>query len=296
MNIMNSNFALQSVSPTPDKQVRKDNIGSLLLNMGKITPGDAERVLRLQKIEGLRFGDAAQKLGLISGEDIRQVLSMQFDYPYLQPGQGDFDPELAAAYQPCSAQVEALRALRSQLLLRWFREGCKSLALVSANSGEGCSHLAANLAVVFSQLGEHTLLVDANLRDPRQHRIFNLGERRGLSDILAGRADMDAITRVEPFVDLSVLGAGTTPPNPQELLGRSTFADFMSHATGHYDVIIVDTPPVSQNSDALSTAAKCHGALLVSRLNQTRIAEMADVREQIALSGARIVGAVVNDF
>jgi len=186
--------------------------------------------------------------------------------------------------------------LRSQLLLRWFSEGSKTLALVGANAGEGCSHLAANLAVVFSQLGEHTLLVDANLRDPCQHKIFGLGETLGLSDILAGRADMDAITRVDSLVDLSVLGAGTPPPNPQELLGRSTFTDFMNLAMGRYDVIIVDTPPVSQNSDALSTAAKCHGALLVSRLNRTRIAELASVREQITLSGARIVGAVVNDF
>ena len=296
MNIMNSLLAIQSAAPTPEKPVRKDNIGSLLLDAGKITPEDAERVLRLQKIEGLRFGDAAKKLGLVTDEDIRQVLSMQFDYPYLQPGQGNFSPELVAAYQPFSAQVEALRALRSQLLLRWFSEGSKTLALVGANAGEGCSHLAANLAVVFSQLGEHTLLVDANLRDPCQHKIFGLGETLGLSDILAGRADMDAITRVDSLVDLSVLGAGTPPPNPQELLGRSTFTDFMNLAMGRYDVIIVDTPPVSQNSDALSTAAKCHGALLVSRLNRTRIAELANVREQITLSGARIVGAVVNDF
>lgn len=294
MNIMNSNLAIQSAAPA--NPAREENIGSLLLDMGKLTAEDAERVLRLQKIEGMRFGDAAQKLGLITEEDIRQVLSMQFDYPYLQPGQGNFDPELVAAYQPFSAQVEALRALRSQLLLRWFSEGCKSLALVSAHAGEGCSHLAANLAVVFSQLGEHTLLVDANLREPRQHKIFNLGEARGLSDILAGRAGVEAITRVESFVDLSVLGAGTIPPNPQELLGRSTFTDFMNHAVGHYDVIIFDTPPVALCSDAQSTSARCGGALLVSRLNHTRISELAGVRDQISSSGASIVGAVVNDF
>lgn len=293
---MSPHLVIQSATTIAANPARDTSIGRLLLDMGKLTPEDAERVLRLQKDEGLRFGDAALKLGLITEADIRQVLSIQFDYPYLQPGQGNFDPELAAAYQPFSAQVEALRALRSQLLLRWFSEGCKSLALVSANSGEGCSHLAANLAVVFSQLGEHTLLVDANLREPRQHKIFNLGEARGLSDILAGRADMKAITRVESFVDLSVLGAGTIPPNPQELLGRSTFTDLMNHAVGHYDVIVVDTPPVTQSSDALSTAARCGGALLVSRLNHTRISELANVRDLITTSGARVVGAVVNDF
>ena len=159
------------------------NIGKLLLDLGKITPEEAERVLRLQKAEDLRFGVAAQKLGLVTDADIHQALSLQFDYPYLQPNQGAFSKDLVAAYQPFSRQVEALRALRSQLILRWFNEGNKSLAIVAASESDGCSNLAANLAVVFSQLGEQTLLVDANLREPKQHKIFNLSERRGLSDI-----------------------------------------------------------------------------------------------------------------
>lgn len=293
---MTSNFAIPAATPNADYPAREASIGRLLLDMGKLTLEDAERVLRLQKDEGLRFGDAAQKLGLITEADIRQALSLQFDYPYLQPGQGNFDPKLVAAYQPFSAQVEGLRALRSQLMLRWFSKDCKSLALVSANSGEGCSHLAANLAVVFSQLGEHTLLVDANLREPHQHKIFNLGETRGLSDILAGRADMQAVTRVESFVDLSVLGAGTIPPNPQELLGRSSFTDFMNQAIGNYDIVIVDTAPAANTSDAQSTAVRCGGALLVSRMNETRLADLANIRDQITVAGIRVVGAVVNDF
>lgn len=293
---MTSNFAIPAATPNADYPARDANIGRLLLDMGKLTLEDAEHVLRLQKNEDLRFGDAAQKLGLISEADIHQALSLQFDYPYLQPGQGNYDPQLVAAYQPFSAQVEGLRALRSQLMLRWFSEGYKSLALVSAHSGEGCSHLAANLAVVFSQLGEHTLLVDANLREPHQHKIFNLSEARGLSDILAGRASMEVVTRVESFVDLAVLGAGTIPPNPQELLGRSRFTDFMNQAAGSYDVIIVDTAPAVNTADAQSTAARCGGALLVSRLNYTKLSELANVRDQITMAGARVVGAVVNDF
>ena len=109
----------------------------------------------------------------------------------MQPGQGNYSEELVAAYQPFSQQVEALRALRSQLMMRWFNETNKSLAVVTANAGEGGSYLASNLAVMFSQLGERTLLIDANMRNPRQHIIFNLKENRGLSDILAGRAGLD---------------------------------------------------------------------------------------------------------
>ena len=113
MNIMNPSLAVQPAETITVNPAREASIGRLLLDMGKLTPEDAEHVLRLQKIEGLRFGDAAQKLGLITDADIRQVLSLQFDYPYLQPEQGNFDPELVAAYQPFSAQVEALRALRT---------------------------------------------------------------------------------------------------------------------------------------------------------------------------------------
>lgn len=294
MDIINTD---QSISAQQKRPSSKDSsIGKILLDLGKITLEDAERVLRLQKSEGLRFGDAAQKLGLITEADIKQVLSVQFDYPYLQPFEGAFSKDLIAAYQPFSPQVEGLRALRSQLMLRWFNEGYKALAIISANAEDGGSNLAANLAVVFSQLGEQTLLVDANLRNPIQHKIFNLTEAKGLSDILVGRASLDVVTKVESFVDLTVLGAGTVPPNPQELLSRTSFAEFMNQAMAHYDVVIVDTAPASITSDAQSIAGRCSGALLVSRLNQTRLADLKNIRDQLVSAGVQIVGAVVNDF
>lgn len=293
---MQNNIQTALDTVTSANPVRDSSIGRLLLQLGKITLADSENILHAQQEHGLRFGDAALKLGLIKESDIRQVLALQFNYPYLQAGQGNYSDELIAAYQPFSKQVEALRALRSQLMMRWFSEGFKSLAIVSANAGEGGSYLAANLAIVFSQLGERTLLVDANLREPRQHTIFNLKENRGLSDIIAGRAGLDVITQVDSFVDLSVLGAGTVPPNPQELLNRASFTEFMNQAIGQYDVVLVDTTPATITADAQATVARCGGALLVSRLNHTRLSDLTEVRDQIAVTGARVVGAVINDF
>jgi len=293
---MQNTMQVQLDNPILISPARENSIGRLLLHLGKITPADAENILLAQQKQGLRFGDAAIKLGLITEADIRQVLALQFDYPYLQAGQGNFSTKLVAAYQPFTQQVEALRALRSQLMMRWFSEGYRSMAIVSASAEEGCSYLAANLAIVFSQLGEKTLLVDANLRTPSQHSIFKLKENRGLSDILAGRASLDIATKVESFVDLSVLGAGTLPPNPQELLSRATFTDFMNQAIAQYDVVLVDTTPAANTADAQATVARCGGALLVSKLNHTRIADLAAMRDQISLTGAQVVGAVINDF
>ncbi|MGI4848322.1 MAG: chain length determinant protein tyrosine kinase EpsG [Janthinobacterium lividum] len=289
------NQPIPRISAMP-ASARESSMGRLLLDMGKIKPEDAERILRQQKEKGMRFGEAAQSLGLITAADIEHVLARQFDYPYLQPGQGKFAPGLVAAYEPFSQQVETLRAIRSQLMLRWFANGHKSLAVASVNPGEGASLFAANLAVVFSQLGEQTLLVDANLRQPRQHKIFNLHGKQGLSDILGGRADLAAVARIESFVDLSVMQAGTLPPNPQELLSRETFANMTRHIGDIYDAVIYDVPAFASAADALAVAARCGGVLLVARKNRTTVADIAEVASQLASVGAQAVGSVMVDF
>jgi chain length determinant protein tyrosine kinase EpsG len=269
-------------------------IGLMLLESGKISAQDVERVLKLQKEQNLRFGEAAVKLGLVQEADIQQALARQFDYPYLSPGEGGFSQELVAAYQPFSPQVESLRALRSQLMLRWFDDERRTLALTGAHPGDGTSHLAANLGIVFSQLGERTLLIDANLRSPRLHTYFNLDNRAGLSDILAERATLAALTRIPQFVDLSVLTAGTQPPNPAELLARNNLGELIALLTRHYDVILIDTPPAAQSADFQVVSAKAGGALITVRKNRTRLNEVAAIKDMLAAAGAQVVGAVIN--
>jgi protein-tyrosine kinase len=272
------------------------NIGSLLLETGKITPENAELVLRMQKELGIRFGEAAQRLGFVTEADIQQALALQFDYPYLQRGAGAFSDQLMAAYEPFSKQVETLRAIRSQLMLRWFAKGRKALAIVSMDPSDNASIFTANLAVVFSQLGEQTLLVDGNLRAPQQHEIFGLKGRQGLSDMLAGRAEGNAIARIESFLDLSVLVAGTLPPNPQELLSRASFATLNEQMEAHYDAVLYDVAAFSTGSDALAIAARVGGVVLVARKHETRIDDIADFTEKAQRSGVEIVGTVLHDF
>ncbi|WP_292992844.1 chain length determinant protein tyrosine kinase EpsG [Nitrosomonas sp.] len=276
--------------------VHKFSIGHMLLEMGKITPVEAERVLRLQKESGLRFGDAALKLGLITEADIQLVLAQQFDYPYLLPGEGNHSPGLVVAYQPFGAQVEVFRAVRSQLMLRWFTTGHKALAIVSYNPGDGVSLFAANLAVVFSQLGERTLLIDANLRYPQQHEIFNLKNKQGLSDVLADRANVsEVIAKIDSFIDLSVIPAGTLPPNPLEILNRSTFDKLNDQLANQFDVILYDTLAFSSGADALSIAARTDGVLIVARKNNTHLNDINLMNEQLKCSGTEVIGSILMD-
>ena len=201
-----------------------------------------------------------------------------------------------AAYDPFSPQVEVLRAVRSQLMLRWFDRGHKALTIVGVDPGDGASLFAANLAVVFSQLGERTLLVDANLRTPSQHDIFSVKARQGLSDVLAGRADLSVIHHVESFVDLSVMIAGTLPPNPQELLSRSAFAGLNSQMESRYDVTLYDVAASTRGLDALVLAARTGGVLIVARKNKTHLGDIGALADHVQQNGAHVVGSVLVDF
>lgn len=284
-------------APIP-RSGRATNIGIALLDTGKINAQQATQILHYQKEHGLRFGEAAIRLGLASEADINRILALQFDYPYLQRDEGALSPELIAAYAPFSIEVEALRGLRSQLMVRWLDKdaGTNALAIVSAGRGEGRSWLAANLAVVFSQLGEHTLLVDADLRHPRQHRLFGLENQEGLSTLLSDRASAGVVSRVPHFRDLSVMTGGPTPPNPQELICCSTFQSLINHWTREYDVIIIDTPSMNQSADAQAIAGRAMGALVVARQDKTRHDDLVTLQETLNAADAKLVGAVVNQF
>lgn len=273
------------------------SIGAILVDTGRLSAENAERILRVQKEQGKRFGDAAIELGLLTEDDIRFALSNQFDYPYLPAGDQSLSHELVAAYKPFSPVVEQLRALRSQLMLRWFDAEVerKAVAIVSPGAGEGRSFIAANLAIVFSQLGERTLLIDANLRAPRQHELFKLGNRAGLSAMLAGRASADALVRIPVLLGLTVLPAGAVPPNPQELLGRPAFIETLHTLARDFDVVIVDTPAGSQYADAQTISARAGAAIMLARNNVSALPEITQLAANIQQSGATLIGSVLND-
>jgi protein-tyrosine kinase len=270
-------------------------IGALLVDAGKLAPENVQRVLEYQRKSGLLFGEAGVAMGLLDEEDVRRALAVQFGQAYLAPDSG-MGSELIAATDPNSAAVEHLRELRSQLMLRWFENDARqaALAVVSPGSGEGRSYITANLAVLFSQLGKRTLLIDADLRRPRQHRIFGLPGRVGLSSVLAGRAGWDAVAEIKSLPGLWVLPAGATPPNPQELLARPGFGKLIQALRSSYEVILVDTPAAGNWADASTIATRAGAALMLACRDTTSVPRVSKLANDLRQFGVTIVGAVLN--
>lgn len=289
--------ALSNANST-DFMSRERSIGAILVDAGRMTVEEAEIVLQEQRVKGMRFGEAAIRLGLLKQADIDFAISRQFNYPYLQLSDNSLSHNLIAAFKPFDKTVEQLRALRSQLILRWFDGDVshKAIAVVSPDKKEGKSFVAANLAVVFSQLGERTLLIDADLREPHQQDFFKLHNRIGLSNILSGRAGSEAIVRIPGLLDLSVLPAGTIPPNPLELIGQPLFAKLLEEASMVFDSIIIDTPAASVESDAVMISARAGAAILVARKDVTPLKSIENTSSIIKTAGVNLIGAVLNEF
>jgi len=273
-------------------------IGAILMDEGKLTPSDAEQVLKRQRELGWRFGEAAIELNLITDTDLREALAKQYEFPYLVSGPDGVAKELIAAWDPFHPVVEELRAVRTQLLIRWFnpQAGRRTLVIASPGAREGRSFVAANLAVVFSQLGHRTLLVDADFRAPRQQSIFNVADRFGLSSVLSGRADLSAAVPVAGITGLAVLPCGPVPPNPLELLSRGSFAALLGKAQAEYDVILVDTPPAGEYADAQCIAFRAGDVLLLSRRHHTRVDDTERAVRELSDASARVVGTLMNSF
>lgn len=272
------------------------SIGRMLLAAGRITQADTERITQLQQKSGQPFGEAAIELKLITREDLDRALSRQFDYPYLQPGDTSVKPQVVVAFNPFSPTGENLRALRSQLMLRWYNhtQQRKVLAVCSPGAAEGRSFVAANLAVVLAQQGQKVLLVEANLRNPVLDQWFPSTKGPGLAAALAERSAPNTWLAVGSMPGLSVLVAGSQPPNPLELLGRPAFEQVLQAATQAFDVVVLDTPAGQAYADAEVVAARAGTAVLVARQNRSQVKAGADMAKRLQDSGVNLVGAVLN--
>lgn len=270
-------------------------LGEIIRTMRPLSDGDIEHILVVQRRMKLRFGEAAVALDLVTQADVLWALSQQFNYPYSLDGNGLRGADLVVAVEPYSPQAEAFRDLRSKIMANDATQGRQPLAVVSPDHGDGRTYVAANLAVTFSQLGERTVLVDGNLRDPGIHKLFGLKERASLSDLLNGRRPAKPFDRSADLPGLFIMQVGAPPPNPLELLQQPMFGILLRELQREFDRVIVDTPPARHTADARVIAATCRQTVLVGRHGKTEARTMNLLVDRLRRTHATIAGVVLTD-
>lgn len=195
---------------------------------------------------------------------------------------------------PRSHVAEAYRSIRAAVMFAARSRQCQKLLITSASSGEGKSTVASNLAIALAQSGRRILLVDADLRRPSQHRIFELSQGPGLSSLLNGEEPIEAAIHRTPIEGLDVLGSGPAAASPSDLLVGPRLMEVFDRLSAKYDSMIVDCPPATLVSDARIIASYCDAALLVIRLNRTDSRLAIRAREGLMTTGVPVLGAILN--
>lgn len=209
-----------------------------------------------------------------------------------------YDPDQPPLRSLPSVHGELIRKLRTELLLRHGYDNSAALAfaVVSTSAGDGRSLLAAELAVSFAQLGRSTLLIDADLRSPRLHRLFGTEVREGLAQTLA-TGEPPKLSGVEGFPPLSVLAAGEdTGHNPTELFSSMRFQRTIDTMRSIFDFIVIDTPPFNDYSDTQIISAVTGRVLTLHRSKSNNFKDTRTMLESLGRSRTEIFGGVLNQF
>jgi capsular exopolysaccharide synthesis family protein len=207
---------------------------------------------------------------------------------------GRLDPLLVVHHNPTSSEAEAFRGVRTALYFSTRAERHKVIQITSPQMGDGKSLLAANLAVAMAQSGRRVVLVDADLRRGRLHRIFGLTSRTGLASVIGSAVELATAVQETEIPRLSVLPCGPRPTNPAELLTDPRLEEVLEELRGQYDFVLVDTPPLLAVSDSSSVVPRVDGVLFVLRPGKNGRPPAERARDLLAESHALVFGVVVN--
>lgn len=203
--------------------------------------------------------------------------------------------ELVTVTRAQSLVAEAYRTLRTNLIFSRPTQMLQRVVVTSSAPGEGKTTTAANLAAAFAQHGLRVLLVDCDLRKGRLHAMFGVPREPGLTHLVLGYSTPEQAIRATPVEGLFVLTSGTLPPNPSELLGSPQMRETLARLDGQFDVVILDTPPLTAAADAAILGTGADGVLFVVRAGQTERGAARQSIQQLVKLGARVLGAVIND-
>lgn len=203
---------------------------------------------------------------------------------------------LVTLREPKNPVSEAYRTLATNVLYTASQEPLGVLMITSPVAGEGKTATAANLAVALAQAGKRVILVSADIRKPRAHAFFGLAGKPGLTELLAGEAELADVAQPSGVENLRVIAGGVTPSNPAALLGSASTMERMKQLRDLADFVVVDTPPVLAVADASILAPLSDGALFITDASRSGRSAISQALEQLNTAGARIVGVVYNDF
>ena len=269
-------------------------IGDFFVESGRLSVADIEAIVEKQTSGNLRFGDAAIALGLLREDEVKQALSKQYQYPIASA-----DAALAGfpiAYAPHTPEAEAIRKIRTQLLLQLDAGKNQTIAIVSPNSGEGKSYVATSLALAFAQNGQRTLLINANLREAQHSGVLDSQRLQGLSSVLSRRRPLAHCLISTSFAKLCLLDAGPLPPNPAELLLAPALQNIFDDVTDQFDIVILDTPSMNLFPDAQLIAQQVNACVIVARQHRTPIADIRKTKRMIQAAGGTTVGGIYNEY
>jgi polysaccharide biosynthesis transport protein len=264
------------VSPNPRKNLLLALVGGGVLSLG------------------LTFFLEYMDKGITSPEQIRSDLDLTCLglVPIIpqskRPGEPLINGDVPSGFQ------EAFRSLRTNVLFSSRDEPVRTILVTSTGPNEGKSVVASNLAMSLAQTGQRVLLLDADMRRPRIHKLFGQGQEPGLSEFTAGRAILSRVIVRTSVPGLWLIPAGAIPPNPSELLSSDRFKHFVSALSQGFDWIIIDSPPVLAVTDAALLAHLAAGVLFVIAAEQTTGPAAKNALDQLDSAGARFLGAVLN--
>ncbi len=274
-------------------------IRDVLTRLGYLTEDQAAHVAAHAADRALDFDQAALEIGYVTTEELDRARDQLINAMALQNvSRRPISDELIVISDPGSVRAESIRMLRTQIIAQHIKNGRRGLAVVSTADGTGCSYVSANLAVALAQVGYKILLVDANMRSPRQDQIFGLDPNAaGLSSFLALQvARPERVVNANVLPGLAVITAGPPTSRPQELLSGNRFRDGVNTLLREYDLVLFDTPAANTSADALNIAGAAAYALVVGRTNQSYYKDISVLADQLASSRCALVGAVLNDF
>jgi protein-tyrosine kinase len=293
-------------------------LSDALVVMYRLQPEAIDRINDLADALRIEFADAAVRSGVVTQREVADALEwvgvaakrqgrsiieeamrrgvkpreiVLWQGEQVTPGR-----ELVLAHDTEHQHSEALRSLRTELLLRLQGErGTSLIALISPGATEGRSKLTAELALAFAQLDRRTLVVDADLRKPRLHSLFATDNDCGLAQVLAG-THPQRLRGVNGLPKLALLTSGPVPPNPAELLSGNRFEELVNEWRRKFEFVILDTPPIGVYSDGVAVANAAGHALVVSRAKVTTFRALTEMSRKLKSSQVRTLGAVINNF